>query len=344
MASVLPPDLRALMDIAAASPPPGLPEPWPAVGQSVEHWAASVAALRGQHEAWAQRVAVALADAGASGGGAPGGESPTATQPPRSDALAVTDVADGVVRARIYTPPGDGPFPAVVQLHGGGWWIGGGPAGLAAADGGCRLMCLQLGAVVVNVDYRQAPEHRFPIPLEDSYAATCWTLEHARELHVDPARVAVMGPSAGGNLAAAVALLARDRGGPQLRFVLLMVPALDATQTSPSVQENGSDYEVTAAYLERSWDLYLGRDVPPTDPLASPLHHPDLSALPPTHVVVAEFDPLRDDGIRYVERLAAAGVDASLARFPMGHSVMTPAVGADYLNDVLDRLVAALSG
>jgi acetyl esterase len=254
----------------------------------------------------------------------------------------VHEVAEGVIRARIYTPPGEGPFPAVVMLHGGGWWIGGGPAGLEAADGGCRLMCLQLGAVIVNVDYRQAPEDPYPTPHEDCYAATCWTVEHAAELRVDAGRVAVMGPSAGGNLAAAVALLARDRGGPSIRSVMLMVPALDASMSSPSITENGEGYDATATYLARAWELYLGRDTTRTDPIASPLHA-DLAVFPQTLVVVAEFDPLRDDGIRFVERLRAAGVDASLSRYPMGHSVMTPDVAADYLTDVLSRLDAALS-
>jgi acetyl esterase len=346
MPPVPPADLQALFDTAAALPVPALPDPWPSPGQTDAEWAASVAATRARHEFWSQEMSAVLAGAGASGGGAPGAESPATGTTAGTDGLAVgawRDVTDGLVRARVYAPRGDGPFPVVVMLHGGGWWIGGGPAGLQAADGPCRLMCVQLGAVIVNVDYRQAPEHRFPAPLEDCYAATLWTVDHADELRVDPSRLAVMGPSAGGNLAAAVALLARDRSGPPIRFVMLMVPALDATQSSPSIEENGSGYEVTKEYLERSWDLYLGKDVPHSDPLASPLHHHDLSGLPRTHVVVAEFDPLRDDGVRYAERLVRAGVEVSLSRYPMGHSVMTPAAAADYLTDVLSRVSAALA-
>lgn len=339
-------DLRALMDLAAGHRVPALPAPWPAPGQSTDEWALSVAATRQTHEQWAQDLAVAMADAGAAGGGAPGGESPAAGASPVAAALtvgAVREVTDGAVRARVYTPPGDGPFPAVVMLHGGGFWIGGGPVGMEAADGPCRLLCLQLGAVIVNVDYRQSPEHRFPVPLEDSYAATCWTVEHAEELSVDAARLAVMGPSAGANLAAGVALLARDRSGPAICFALLMVPCLDATLSSPSIVENGEGFDLTKEYVASAWSLYLGQDVPPTDPLASPLHQSNLSGLPPTHVVVADFDPLRDDGLRYVERLVAAGVPATLSRYPMGHSVMTPAVAGEYLTDVVSRLAEALA-
>lgn len=347
MAAVPTPDLRALMDVATREPLPNLPTPWPSSEESIADWEASVAEVRARHEAWAERTAATLAGAGASGGGAPGAESPLAGGAPAADVLAVggvREVVAGGVRARVYTPLGDGPFPAVVMLHGGGWWIGGGPAGLAAADGPCRLTCLQLGAVVVNVDYRQAPEHPFPVPLEDCYAATCWTVENADALGIEASRVAVMGPSAGANLAAGVALLARDRGGPSIRFLMLMVPALDATLSSASITENGTGYDLTRDYLVSAWQMYLGQDVPRAHPLASPLHQRDLSGLPTTHVVVADFDPLRDDGVRFVERLTADGVPVTLSRYPMGHSVMTPAVAVDYATDVFSRLARALSG
>ena len=256
----------------------------------------------------------------------------------------VREVVDGDVRAWVYLPDGPGPFPAVLVLHGGGWWIGGGPVGMNAADPGCRMICSQLGAVVVNVDYRQAPEHQFPVPLEDCFAALRWVHDHAGELSVDPAKVAVMGPSAGANLTAAVALLARARGGPAICQQVLMVPCLDATLDSPSVDENGTGFELTKDYVETAWQLYLGAATPRTHPLASPLHESQLAGLPAAHIAVAEFDPIRDDGLRYAERLADAGVSVTVSRYPMGHSVMTPAVGADYLGEVLAQLSAAFTG
>lgn len=329
--AVLPDGLQDLMDQAASLPVPDLPTPWPADGQDRVGWLAEVAATRTRHELWSQEMAASLAG----GGGTPGAELP---QPPAP--LPVGEVRDTAV-GRIYLPGGDGPFPAVLMLHGGGFWIGGGPVGLDAADGGCRLICAQLGAVVVNVDYRQAPEHQFPIPLEDSYAALRWTAEQA---FVDPDRIAVMGPSAGANLTAAVALLARDRGGPVICLQVLMVPCLDATLASSSIEENGAGFELTKDYVTTAWQFYLGQDVLPTDPLASPLHHPDLAGLPDTHIAVAEFDPLRDDGLRYAARLADAGVTVTLSRYPMGHSVMTPDVAADYLGEVLSRLTGAFTG
>lgn len=333
MPEALPADLQALMQQAASLPAPDLPTPWPDTDQTPDQWREQVAATRIRHEQWSQEMASKLAG----GGGTPGAELPA---PPAPLPVAeVRDVKDGQLAARVYFPEGVGPFPAVVMLHGGGFWIGGGPVGLAAADPGCRMICVQLGAVVVNVDYRQAPEHQFPIPLEDSYAALQWTASLA---DVDPERIAVMGPSAGANLAAAVALLARDRGGPAIRFLSLMVPCLDGTLASPSIEENGAGFELTKGYVETAWRLYLGKQER-TQPLASPLHATDLAGLPETHIAVAEFDPLRDDGIRYAQRLAAAGVAVSLSRYPMGHSVMTPAVGSAYLGEVLAKLGAALT-
>jgi len=326
------------MDQALSLPVPPLPAPWPADGESEQDWILEVGRTRAAHEQWAQEQAAALG-----GGGAPGAETPLVSAPPDIPVGKVHEVYEGPVRARIYTPVGEGPFPAVILIHGGGWWIGGGESGMSAADAPCRLTCQQLDAVVVNVDYRQAPEHQFPTSLEDCYATTVWAVEHAAELCIDPSRVAVMGPSAGGNLAAAVALLARDRGGPQLCRQVLMVPALDATMTSPSIEENGQGYELTQDYVVGAWELYLGRDGRRDDPLASPLHCTDLAGLPPAHVVVAEFDPLRDDGIRYAEKLELAAVPVVLSRFPMGHSVMTPEVAGDYLGAVLGGLAEAFT-
>lgn len=323
-------ELLELMAAATSRPVPAMPPPAPAPGQSREDWVRDVQQIRHEHERWAAKTAAEFA-----------GDQPA---PVTASAGDVRDVAIGPLRVRVFTPAGDGPFPLLMSFHGGGFWIGGADAGLDAADGSCRLMCQQLGAVVVHVDYRQAPEHRFPVPLEDCYAATCWATEHAAELQVDPTRLVLCGPSAGANLAAGVALLLRDRGGPRVRGMVLMVPCSDATFTSPSIAENGDGrFDITKEYVAAAWDLYLGPDGDRREPLASLLHHPDLSGLPPTHVVVGEFDALRDDGLRLADRLREAAVEVSLSRFPMGHGVVTPDVGEQYLRDVLGRLGAALS-
>lgn len=321
-------ELMALMHQATSLPPPPLPTPQPRDGQPYTDWVREVERIRRAHEDWVKATAAALAD----------------DAPASAPVGAVRDIADGPVRARVFTPAGEGPFPVVISFHGGGFWIGGGPVGMDSADGACRLMCLRLGAVVVHVDYRQAPEHRFPTPLEDCYAATRWVVDHAGELQVDIDRLALCGPSAGANLAAAVGLLLRDRGGARPRLLVLMVPAADATLSSPSIEENGRDYDISSEMVAGIWTLYLGPAGDPREPLASLLHHPDLSGLPATHVVVGEFDPLRDDGLRLAERLEKSGVDVTVSRFPMGHGVATQDVGERYLRDVLDRLAGALSG
>lgn len=323
-------ELQALMNTATSQPVPAMPASAPAPGQRREDWVREVEQVRRAHELWAVQAAAAL-----SGGQA---------APEPLQVGGVRDVVIGAVRARVYTPAGAGPFPVLMSFHGGGFWIGGGPSGMQAADASCRLMCCELGAVVVHVDYRQAPENRFPAPLEDCYTATCWAAEHAAELQIDPDRLVLCGPSAGANLAAGVAVLARERGRPRVRGMVLMVPCSDATLASPSIAENGDGrFDITKDDVAAAWELYLGPEGDRREPLASLLHHPDLSGLPPTHVVVGDFDALRDDGRRLADRLREAGVEVSLSRFPMGHGVATPDVGEQYLRDVLGRLKAALS-
>ena len=307
-------ELRALVEAAPA--PPALPEPWPKPGQSDDEWAVAVAVQRAAYEALMP---------------APGGLPEVGSV---RDTIAPS--RDGAVNVRVYVPTGAGPFPGLVMLHGGGFWVGGNAAGLDAADASCRLLCSELGAVVVNVDYRQAPEHRIPCALEDSWAATAWA---AALPEVDPERLAVSGASAGGNLAAGVARLARTRG-PALVLQQLLVPTLDATLSSPSAQVDGIDLK--ASELVRCWQYYLGPDGDATDPLASPLLAPDLEGLPPAHLVVAELDPLYDDGLRYETRLREAGVEVQCDQFAMGHYTSTPEVGGAYLSVVVDALRRAL--
>ena len=217
----------------------------------------------------------------------------------------------GEFPVRVFTPEGTGPFPVYVHFHGGGWWMG----NIAMTEGECRHVVRDVGCVVVSVDYHLAPEHKFPIPAEDCYAATTWVGEHAAELAVDPERVAVGGGSAGGNLAAAVALMARDRDGPKLLLQVLDVPVTDSRMNTPSMEENAQGYLLTKEWLKQAWDLYLRGPDDARNPYASPAFAEDLSGLPPALVLTAEYDPLRDEGEEYGRRLQAAGVPATVSRY-----------------------------
>lgn len=217
---------------------------------------------------------------------------------------------DGAIPVRVYRPAADAPLPVVVYFHGGGWVIG----DIASHDTVCHRLAAGVPAVVVNVGYRLAPEHRFPAAVEDAVAATAWVSAHAAELGADPSRLAVAGDSAGGNLAAVVARRARDAGGPSVAFQLLVYPATDMTRALPSHVENGAGYLLDTPAM--TW--FLGHYLDPADyrdPDASPLFAEDLSGLPPALVVTAEFDPLRDEGEAYAERMRQAGVPATTARY-----------------------------
>ncbi len=230
----------------------------------------------------------------------------------------VAEVRDWVVPGpygefpvRVFTPAGTGPFPAYVSFHGGGWWMG----NFAMTEGECRHIVRDVGCVVVSVDYHLAPEHKFPIPVEDCYTATTWVVEHAVELDVDPERVAVGGGSSGGNLAAAVCLMARDRGGQSLVFQLLVNPVTNFDFSTLSYQQNGDGYLLTRDTMAWFWDLYLSEPSDGSNPYAAPMQAKDLSGLPPALVITAEYDPLRDEGEEYGRRLQAAGVPATVSRY-----------------------------
>lgn len=213
-------------------------------------------------------------------------------------------VHGGAIRVRLYRPDGAGPHPLHVFLHGGGWCVG----DLDQRDPRCRAVAAGAGCIVASVDYRMAPENAYPVPLEDSYAALTWLAANADELGIDATRVSIGGESAGANLAAVVALLARDRSGPALVLQWLDVPATDLTLSQPSIDRLGHGYGLTKPDMERYIACYL-RDVDPAQPYVSPLHYGDLSGLPPAIVMTAEYDPLRDDGLAYVQRLRDAGVE-----------------------------------
>jgi acetyl esterase len=217
----------------------------------------------------------------------------------------------GDVPVRVYWPEGEGPLPVIVYFHGGGWVM----CGLDTHDASCRSLTNGVGAVVVSVDYRLAPEHRFPAAVDDCYAVTAWVAEHAAELGADPDRLAVAGDSAGGNLGAVVALVARDRGGPPLRFQLLVYPVIDGTMASASYRDNAEGYFLTADGMAWYWDQYVPAPADRSAPHASPIAAADLSGLPPALVVTAEYDPLRDEGEAYGRRLQEAGVPCDVRRY-----------------------------
>jgi acetyl esterase len=212
---------------------------------------------------------------------------------------------------RVYYPEGDGPFGALVQFHGSGWVI----CNLDINDVPARALANRSGCVVVAVNYQKAPEHKFPIPLDDCYATACWVAEHAAELNIDPARIGVAGDSSGGNLAAAVCLRARDEGGPALAFQLLIYPPTSHELDTPSYLSFGEGFGLQRESMRWFWNHYLADPADGKNPLASPLLAEDLSGLPPALIVTAGFDPLRDDGERYADRLRAAGVPVTLSRY-----------------------------
>ena len=216
----------------------------------------------------------------------------------------------GEIPVRIYAPVGTAPFPVLVYFHGGGWVIG----NLDTHDGICRSLANRVGCLVVSVDYRLAPEHRFPAAPEDCYAATRWLAEHAGSLGGDKGRIAVGGDSAGGNLAAVVALMARDRGGPKLAFQLLVYPATDTDFETRSYRENSEGYFLTRADMVWFWNHYAPRDEDRRNPYAAPLRAASLRGLPPALVITAEFDPLCDDGNAYAARLREDGVPVRLSQ------------------------------
>jgi acetyl esterase len=219
--------------------------------------------------------------------------------------------AAGEMPTRIYTPSGTGPFPVLVYSHGGGWVIG----NLDAYDATCRALTNAAGCIVVAMEYRLAPEHKFPAAPEDCYAATQWVTANAAAIGGDPARLAIGGDSAGGNLTAVVAHMARDRGGPALRYQLLVYPVTDYHFDTASYRENAEGYLLTKDAMVWFWNHYLRSTTDGTNPLASPLRATNLHGLPPAMVLTAEFDPLRDEGEAYAARLQEAGVPVTLRRY-----------------------------
>ena len=242
----------------------------------------------------------------------------TFTQPDPAAVASVRELqADGPagpIPLRGYRPAGsaaDARLPVLVYYHGGGWVIG----DLDTHDVLCRELCNQSGCAVVAVDYRLAPEHRFPAAVDDAIAAARWVRANAGALKVDPGRMAVGGDSAGGNLAAVVALAARDAGDLPLAFQLLVYPATDQRRGWPSHTSNGQGYLLTRDSIGYYHDHYLPEPAQDLDWRASPLLAADHGRLPPALVLTAGYDPLRDEGLQYAHKLSAAGSRATLVNF-----------------------------
>ncbi|MDQ1743239.1 MAG: acetyl esterase [Pseudonocardiales bacterium] len=252
-------------------------------------------------------------------------------------------VDDGELPLRLYRPAapagGSEPRPALVYFFGGGWTLG----QIETCDGICRTLANAAGCVVIAAGYRLAPEHKFPVAVYDCYDAVRWIAGHAGEWGIDAGRLAVGGDSAGGNLAAAVTLLARQHGGPALAAQLLVYPNTCYAAGTPSLA--GSDDP--AMFNRRSvawyWGHYLNSPEDGRDPLASPLLAPDHSGLPPALVITAEYDPLRDEGERYARRLQAAGVPTELTRYDgMMHGFFLMSATLDGGRRAVDQAVAFL--
>jgi acetyl esterase len=240
------------------------------------------------------------------------------TQPAPAEVALVRELAaegaHGAIPLRLYRPLGSNAttaLPVLVYYHGGGWVIG----DLDTHDSLCRELANGAGCAVVSVDYRLGPEHRFPAAVVDCLAATRWVHSHAGELQLDASRLAVGGDSAGGNLAAVVAISARDSGDLPIAFQLLIYPATDQHRQHPSHTENGQGYLLTKDTMDYFAGHYLADRTQYDDWRASPLLHADLTTLPPALVLTAGYDPLRDEGAAYAERLTAAGNRASYVCF-----------------------------
>ena len=238
--------------------------------------------------------------------------------PPPETPAPVADVRDRLIPGpmtdipvRIYQPSSHGVHGALVYFHGGGWVIG----SIESHDEICRRLCQRAMVCVISVDYRLAPEHRYPAAVEDCMGAVVWVAEHASELRIDATRIGVAGDSAGGNLAAAVALMIKDRGGPPLRLQLLIYPVTDAVFETGSYQDNAEGFLLSRRAMQWFWEHYVPDPVDRTLSYAAPLRASDLEGLPPALIQTAEFDPLRDEGEAFAAALREAGVDVKATRY-----------------------------
>jgi acetyl esterase len=264
--------------------------------------------------------------------------------PPRVEMVKVEDDLVpgplGGIRLRWYRPSPEGGLPVTLFFHGGGWTVD----DLDTHDHLCRRLASRSQAMVVSVAYRRGPEHPYPAAVEDAYAATQWVVAVGRERGVDPTRLAVAGDSAGGNLATVVALLCRDRHGPTVRFQALAYPVTDHWQAGrASYDQYAEGYTLSRDFVQWAFEHYLPDGVDRTDPYVFPLRAADLSGLPPALVVTTEFDPLRDEGRAYAERLRAAGVAVEHVHLEdQLHGVLLQEAIVDRARQAVDHFADAL--
>ncbi|MDQ6659766.1 MAG: alpha/beta hydrolase [Chloroflexota bacterium] len=248
----------------------------------------------------------------------------------------------GEIPVRIYTPESNGPFGVLIYFHGGGWVL----SNLETHDALCRKLANRAACIVVSVDYRLAPEHKFPSAVEDAYAATCWVAEHIGELNGDPTRIAIGGDSAGGNLATIVTHIAHDQGSPPLLYQVLIYPVTDfytPDSLTHSYHTYSEGYFLTREGMEHFWEHYLNTPEEGADPRVAPLRRSDLSGLPPALIITAEFDPLLDEGELYAARLEEAGVPMTLRRYDgMIHGFFTMSAVLDKSRQAIDETAQTL--
>jgi acetyl esterase len=265
-------------------------------------------------------------------------------EPPQVARVEALEAAGpgGPIPLRAYRPQGSREgevLPVLVFMHGGGWTIG----DLDTHDVPCRELCNRAGCAVIAVDYRLAPEHRFPAAVDDAIAAVRWIAAHAPQLAIDPRRLAVGGDSAGGNLAAVTALTLRDSGGPPLVLQLLIYPATDFRANTPSHAQNGSGYLLTREAIDYFTNSYLTSAHDISDWRASPAFAPSFRGLPPAFVLTAGYDPLRDEGAQYAQLLRDAGVAVEYVCFDAQiHGFITMSKVIDAAGLAFDRCAGAL--
>lgn len=245
------------------------------------------------------------------------------TAPPSTiEVASVTDkIIAGEFPVRIYTPFGKGPFPVFFFIHGGGWVFG----GLHSYDDFCRRMTTQAGVIVVSVGYRLAPEHPFPVPVEDCYTALKWVSENIQNYQGIPSKIVIGGDSAGGNLAAACTLLAKKDTMKPCVAQILIYPVTSAKTDSPSYEQYGKNHFLTKSVMQWFIKLYLANPKDADNPLVSPILAKDLTNLPPAYVLLANYDPLYSEGLQYAQLLKNAHVPVTIAEYPSIHGFVTEA-------------------